>query len=472
MKSKKNSGKDLFDAIVYRDSELTGQFHDMVCKLYKMCGQAKPTKFHHMLASIAQQGRLQRLYSQNIDSLEVGLEPLKTSIPLPPKAPWPKTVRVHGGLDMMTCQKCQWVKSFDPELFTGNIPPDCPECIESDSVRDVVGARRKGTGKLRPRLILYNEDPYDGEAVGSIFGADLKAKPDAFIVVGTTVKVHGTKKIVKEMCKNVQSRKTAMTIWINLEDPPTELMGLFDIIVKGDCEKIAELVALPRWDAEQSIASHFGGTSTGPTKITKTNGAKNRKQLEVLREDNPDTVWTKAMSSAVKHPEQHENGEDNPRDDAAVHKPFVTKRKSNESSVEEAISKKPKISSDSPCQEPPDQATQSLEYKVLQDASTLCSSVPENHTTAISAPPSGSEASTGPKKTQAKKATTKKAPTVKKPTTRRKAKAKTTATPNQIPHSFRTTKGSVTMMGITKVVDDNTGSPPPKCNETTLSITA
>ncbi|KAI5808814.1 Sir2 family histone deacetylase Hst4 [Peziza echinospora] len=249
----KSSGKELFDAAVYRDKELTSSFHDMVRNLDSMVKKATPTAFHHLLASLAQDDRLLRLYSQNVDCIESQLPPLHTQVPLGSKGPWPKTIQLHGGLEKMVCSKCGWLGGFDAELFRGQEPPDCSECVEMESVRGIAGKRSLGVGKLRPRIVLYNEYHPDSEAIGSVSKADLKTRPDAIVVVGTSLKVPGIKRIVREMCKSVQDIRGGITVWINEDEPPLgkELEGAFDLIVKGDCEMVAALAALPRWDGSE-----------------------------------------------------------------------------------------------------------------------------------------------------------------------------------------------------------------------------
>jgi NAD-dependent histone deacetylase SIR2 len=252
MSTAKSSGKDLFDASVYRDDELTSSFHDMVRTLHSMAAEAEPTEFHQLLATLATEGRLLRLYSQNVDCIETRLEPLKTTIPLQTKGPWPRTVQVHGSLEKMNCSKCGWVGVLEPEIFVGAQPPDCRECLEMESVRDIAGKRSLGVGKLRPRIVLYNEFHPDGEAIGAVTAADIKARPDALIVVGTSLKVPGIKRIVQEMCKTVQDYRGGVSVWVNNHDPPSAKDYSFDLVVKGDCEKVARLVKLPRWDGSDS----------------------------------------------------------------------------------------------------------------------------------------------------------------------------------------------------------------------------
>ncbi|KAF3905494.1 hypothetical protein ABW20_dc0108810 [Dactylellina cionopaga] len=239
----KASGKQLFDASVYKDDKSTSDFHDMVRNLHAMSDGAQPTAFHHLLASLATSGRLLRLYTQNVDCIETSLSPLTTKTPLNNKGPWPKTVQLHGGLDKMTCSKCRVIKDFTPEIFVGPKPPDCLDCVDWEAARDASGKRSQGIGKLRPRIVLYNEHNPDEDAIGAVSTADLKARPDCLIVVGTSLKIPGVQRLVREWCASIRDFRGGKTVWINRDDPPAtgQLKGLFDLILKGDCETLAKI---------------------------------------------------------------------------------------------------------------------------------------------------------------------------------------------------------------------------------------
>ncbi len=247
----KGSGKELFDASVYKDNSSTSSFHDMVRELSKMSASAKPTLFHRLVARLAKENRLLRLYTQNVDGLENGLEPLKTETPLSHKAPWPRTIQLHGGLEKMMCQKCRHISDFEPHLFEGPDPPPCPECVTHDVLRTThAGKRSHGVGKLRPRMVLYNEQNPDDEAIGAVTTADFRTRPDAVIVVGTSMKIPTVRRIVHEMCRIVRDRKEGSAIWINLDPAPTgkDLEHCWDLIVKGECDDVARLAAFREWD--------------------------------------------------------------------------------------------------------------------------------------------------------------------------------------------------------------------------------
>jgi NAD+-dependent protein deacetylase SIR2 len=247
----KASGKHLFDASVYKHDETTQSFHTMVREMAEMTQNAQPTPFHHFLASLAQEGRLMRLYSQNIDCIDTNMEPLSTNVPLNAKGPWPATIQLHGGLQKMVCTKCGTLKPFEAELFDGPEAPLCNDCVLNDEVRTTFGGKRShGIGRLRPRFVLYNEYNPDEEAIGMVSSADLKTRPDAVVVVGTSLKVPGTRRLVRELCQATRSRKNGFTAWINTDSEPkgADFKECWDMVVRAKCDDVARLVALPPWD--------------------------------------------------------------------------------------------------------------------------------------------------------------------------------------------------------------------------------
>ncbi|RDA84678.1 hypothetical protein CP532_3499 [Ophiocordyceps camponoti-leonardi (nom. inval.)] len=249
----KASGKHLFDASVYKHDSSTQSFHAMVRQMAHLTSKASPTPFHHLVASLAKEGRLLRLYSQNIDCIDTSMDPLYTTVPLEHKAPWPPTIQLHGGLQKMVCTKCGDLKPFNGDLFDGPEPPPCAECQKTDEVRTAfAGKRSHGIGRLRPRFVLYNEFNPDEEAIGKVVRADLKARPDAVVVVGTTLKVPGTRRLVKEMCQVARGRKDGFTAWINIDPQPKghDFKDCWDLVVRSRCDDVAKLAELPPYDCE------------------------------------------------------------------------------------------------------------------------------------------------------------------------------------------------------------------------------
>lgn len=269
--------------------------------------EAKPTPFHHLLASIAHEGRLLRLYTQNIDCIDTNMPPLATTVPLNNKGPWPRSIQLHGGLDKMVCSKCGALERFDASLFEGPEPPPCKACVEQEEVRTVfAGKRSHGVGKLRPRIVLYNEHHPDQDAIGNVSEADLKRVPDAVIVVGTTLKVPGVRRIVKEMCHVTRSRRDGFTAWINLEAEPQgpELKDCWDLVVRGKCDDVARLAGLPRWD-EQDIGDPVAYSLTDEEHAERVRKSKLEVEIERRKTVTPeadeagsDRFWQRTPSLA------------------------------------------------------------------------------------------------------------------------------------------------------------------------------
>ncbi|KAF4813868.1 NAD-dependent protein deacetylase hst4 [Colletotrichum siamense] len=256
----KGSGKHLFDASVYKHDSSTEKFHKMICDLSNMVKAAEPTPFHHLLASLAHEKRLLRLYSQNVDCIDTSMEPLKTAVPLNTKGPWPTTIQLHGSVEHMVCSKCADIKPLKTELFVGHEAPLCEECVMIDTLRTQYEQRRShGIGRLRPRMVLYNEFNPDEEAIGKVSSVDLKSRPDAVIVVGTSLKIPGVRRLVKELCQVTRSRRDGFTAWINTDSEPqhNDFKDCWDLVVRGKCDDVAHWVSLPRFDEPQSGDSPY-----------------------------------------------------------------------------------------------------------------------------------------------------------------------------------------------------------------------
>nr|VWO99962.1 Uncharacterized protein [Ganoderma boninense] len=285
------SGKDLFDASVFNYKRTTSLFCQMIAKLSQLSEDAEPTAFHRLLGALDGRGSLMRVYTQNIDALETkaglsfGLPEWggKRSSPMGHH----RCIPLHGTLQWMHCATCTHsypLRDFLSSLVSGQLPL-CPQCVALEETRRLVAKRSRGVGKLRPSLVLYNEDHRDAEIVGHIVEKDLMGKrsaaPDLLLVVGTSLQVPGTRRIVREFSKVVQCRYSAPTntspmassieeptksahdqgrttptpsssvpgelpvraIYLNLDfpGPSREWEGVFDVWIQGDAQQFARL---------------------------------------------------------------------------------------------------------------------------------------------------------------------------------------------------------------------------------------
>ncbi|KIO15282.1 hypothetical protein M407DRAFT_49627, partial [Tulasnella calospora MUT 4182] len=256
-------------------------FNTMIGSLAQQASISEPTPFHRLLKSLDERGKLIRVYTQNIDCLEedAGLtygipawnerrtrSPVKEKVktkPSPISAPVaPRCIPLHGHVKTMYCPRCSHTTPLAPfikRLSTGETII-CASCEDLESTRRLVGKRERGVGNLRPSVVLYGEAHREGEIVGECVRRDLlgiqasssksRRKPDLLIVAGTSLKVPGTKSVVRQFAKAIRdanepsdssSTPPIQTIFINLEFPvpAREWESVFDIWLQGDVQTFA-----------------------------------------------------------------------------------------------------------------------------------------------------------------------------------------------------------------------------------------
>ena len=102
-------------------------------------------------------------------------------------------------------------------------------------------ARAIRVGSLRPAIVLYDETHPLGDDIGAIHSADIIHKPDMLIIMGTSLKVHGLKKLVKDFARTIHSRastsssskKPYRVIFVNKTAPSSEWADVIDYHIAG-----------------------------------------------------------------------------------------------------------------------------------------------------------------------------------------------------------------------------------------------
>lgn len=231
-----SSGKDLFDARLFSSESTSALFYSMVAELKRLADEAEPTIFHRFLKRLDEEGRLQRVYTQNIDGLEekAGLtfglgeagdstttvralgkrkrasdwsrsksdsallfaqKQQETQQPM-----FPRTIPLHGTLQTLTCQLCNHklilgntVRQVTEtstsregsaslgheeskhaiELLQNGEPVPCPRCEEADGLRTVAGMRSRGVGRMKVDIVLYGGQNEGAERVGQCLQRDI-----------------------------------------------------------------------------------------------------------------------------------------------------------------------------------------------------------------------------------------------------------------------------------------------------------
>jgi len=249
-------GRDFFDAGLFLNHATRPVFNRFVAELRNMCQQGKPTLTHYFLQRLHKDGKLLRWYTQNIDGLEDQLGMLTSIeadelVPVSPgKLAAPRKAQIvalHGTLQRLICAACKKTVAFNDafqESFAKGCSPECPHCAEFAMNRQLAGRRPVKCGILRPDIVLYNEPHPQGDQIAEHVNNDLGRRPTLLLVMGTSLRVVGLKKMVKDLARAVHSQPNGLVVYVNKSEaaPKSEWRTIFDYELLGECDRWMELI--------------------------------------------------------------------------------------------------------------------------------------------------------------------------------------------------------------------------------------
>ena len=181
-------------------------------------------------------------------------------------------------------------------LFGPKLTFPAPAQFRLAEERQARSARALKVGTLRPAIVLYDEPHPLGDDIGSIQTSDLARRPDMLIIMGTSLKVHGFKKLVKEFAKAVHESSapcssSTMTfspiktpnnrtfknwagkvVFVNKTPPGSEWEGVIDYHVQGESDRWVEKV-LEDWKkmrpADWEVQKTLDEMESGSVKVMK-----------------------------------------------------------------------------------------------------------------------------------------------------------------------------------------------------------
>jgi NAD-dependent SIR2 family protein deacetylase len=262
----KLKGQDLFDASVWKTPHTTEVFYRFIASLrQKIREEVKETSAtHKFIRTLRDGGRLMRCYTQNIDGLErreglsIDLNNGKGNKKRFMKKNWDsprpseprntevdggcEVVPLHGDLEVLRCTLCQetcsWTEDATEEFLIGSAP-QCSKCAVKSCDRQERGKRGVAVGSLRPNIVLYGEEHPSNQLLAPLIPFDLSSGPEILIIMGTSLKVHGLQKIVREFAKRIHSRKDGKgrVIFVNRTKPAESVWeSVIDSYVAMDCD--------------------------------------------------------------------------------------------------------------------------------------------------------------------------------------------------------------------------------------------
>lgn len=155
--------------------------------------------------------------------------------------------------------------------------------VRSGAVRSARGQRQLAQGILRPAIVLYDENHPSGDLIGSLQSHDLTKQPDLLLVLGTSLKVHGLKRVVKEFARAVHELSVTKArpdggkgrvVFVNKTPPGKEWEGVFDAWVEGDCDEFVDGVEAEWRRVKKGDWEEQGKLVLGASAKTVAGGAK------------------------------------------------------------------------------------------------------------------------------------------------------------------------------------------------------
>ncbi|TXT08930.1 hypothetical protein VHUM_02404 [Vanrija humicola] len=238
------SGKELFSSGLFNNPATTSIFYTFIAELSLACQAAQPTRTHHFIHRLETKGKLLRSYTQNVDGFErrMGIESGGRGNGL--KKIGTRNVELHGDLGRVRCVLCfadYEARDDYVEMFREGEAPHCPACEDRCAERVNRSARATSIGTLRPSIVLYDEPHPLGDEIGALQAHDMRRGPDVLLIMGTSLKVHGLKRLVKDFAKTVHEKK-GVVVFVNATAPSKEWDSVIDYHIEGETDSWVERV--------------------------------------------------------------------------------------------------------------------------------------------------------------------------------------------------------------------------------------
>ncbi|GAA6018482.1 hypothetical protein JCM11491_007013 [Sporobolomyces phaffii] len=259
-------GPAMFSATVYSSPDTTSQHLEFLSAFkdsLDLISSSPPTATHGFMGLLKKRGQLRRVYTQNIDGLEaraglraveiegVKLQPAGVDVKGKGKAKLEGDyVQLHGSIHRVRCTTCAYVAEWTDgaevdqaegvgSVFRRGEVAECPQCANRAAIRAAQNKRSLPSRSfLRPAITLYEETSPAALSIGSLSVSDLTlgGGPDFMLVMGTSLKIPGFKKLVKEFGKAVKA-KGGLRVLVNREEiKGQEWKDVFDFNVVSDCD--------------------------------------------------------------------------------------------------------------------------------------------------------------------------------------------------------------------------------------------
>jgi NAD-dependent histone deacetylase SIR2 len=112
----------------------------------------------------------------------------------------------------------------------------CPGCTKISDDRKAKGKRATAIGKLRPDIVLYDEQDHRTESISAIARHDQSLLPDVLLIMGTSLATRGVQLLIRDFAKVIHKRGAGKVVFVNRTKPAKSWDGVIDYWVEWDCD--------------------------------------------------------------------------------------------------------------------------------------------------------------------------------------------------------------------------------------------
>lgn len=249
----KVKGHDVFTQHFSLDPETRPIYMDVIGNLKESILTSNISTNHSFLHHFKNQSKTFRIYTQNIDSFEekAGLSVFDLNQKIQKKASG-DIVYLHGNLNLLSCSYCGNKELFDQDKvckWKNKEEIECNSCILRiikhknlyGTIKESKPRMKSTVGFLNTQIIHYHQPHPSSHEIARIFNLDVKAC-NLFIVIGTSLRVHGIKSMVR-MASKICRNNGGFVLLVNRERIEKNMESFFDGMWMGDIEDFCACVS-------------------------------------------------------------------------------------------------------------------------------------------------------------------------------------------------------------------------------------
>ena len=152
-------------------------------------------------------------------------------------------VQIYKSLYYIGCKIYRYVAPTNLTLFYSRAASAYLQCVIRGKSQEAFRKQLTNLGLIYLYLLLYNYKPrgQENETINNIILIDINNYSNALIIAGTVLDILLAQQAVKAFADAVYKNPISKIVQINLEKLKSNIASLFNYILKGTCNLLAQL---------------------------------------------------------------------------------------------------------------------------------------------------------------------------------------------------------------------------------------